>query len=636
MLNRLSLKFKLVAAFTLVAVALLIVGAVGYFGARAHSDRLETLTQHLLPASTALSQMRRAAVEIELATTRLATSKLAKSDIAEFNARVEMFSAAYEKAAHDYSSLSATQSKVVGSETLLHDIKNDWNDIKTVTLKMQEMVKTKPELAHDALAVMAGTELGPLFARHSSKIEKVLNAQNAAVSEYVESSSDIKIKTIVSIALSLAAGLAICLALGIVFSSSLSRSLTDISERLSGGATDVAEASVKISQTGMQLSEAATQQAAALQQTVASVDQVNAMITKNAENAAQSQEISMNCNETASKGKRAVDEMIHSIDEISRSNNEIMAQVEASNNQINEIVKVIAEIGNKTKVINDIVFQTKLLSFNASVEAARAGEHGKGFAVVAEEVGNLAQMSGNAAKEISTMLDESIRKVEHIAEQTRTNVEKLVVVGRDKVAAGTVTAKRCAEILDEIVTSVDDVNRMVSEIATASMEQAQGIREINKAMTQLDQVTQQNAASSQSSAQSSEKLAEQAKHFRLVVDTLMTTIHGTQSSVKHHASRSKGAVHKVAFEASNARLVAHSKPSSTSAGHSPVEAQVKNVKKPVMGLVSKSNSLPPRSAPAAVAASAPKSPSSQRAEALRSVSGSDVIPDENDPRFEDV
>lgn len=102
--------------------------------------------------------------------------------------------------------------------------------------------------------------------------------------------------------------------------------------------------------------------------------------------------------------------MIHSITEISESNDRIMSQVADGNRKISEIVQVISEIGNKTKVINDIVFQTKLLSFNASVEAARAGEHGKGFAVVAEEVGNLAQMSGNAAKEISDMLNGSVSR----------------------------------------------------------------------------------------------------------------------------------------------------------------------------------------------------------------------------------
>lgn len=119
--------------------------------------------------------------------------------------------------------------------------------------------------------------------------------------------------------------------------------------------------------------------------------------------------------------------MLNSIDEISQSNDSIADQTRQNNEKINEIVKLISDIGNKTKVINEIVFQTKLLSFNASVEAVRVGEYGKGFAVVAEEVGNLAnKMSGNAAKEISSLLDESQRKTAQIVKETESKVDELI------------------------------------------------------------------------------------------------------------------------------------------------------------------------------------------------------------------
>jgi len=215
-----------------------------------------------------------------------------------------------------------------------------------------------------------------------------------------------------------------------------------------------------------------------------------------------------------------------SIQEISSSNGEIMKQVEASNQEISHIVKVIAEIGNKTKVINDIVFQTKLLSFNASVEAARAGEHGKGFAVVAEEVGNLAQMSGNAAKEITAMLDDSIRKVEKTVNDTKIKVEQLMVTGRGKIEAGVVTSRKCGEALDQIVQNVDQLGQMVGEISAASQEQAQGVQEINRAMAQLDQVTQQNASASQEAANAAAQLNVQADSLRGIVRTLEKLVQG--------------------------------------------------------------------------------------------------------------
>lgn len=314
-----------------------------------------------------------------------------------------------------------------------------------------------------------------------------------------------------------------------LISSSISKSLLEVASGLTERARSVEQVALQISSASDGLSAATTQQAAALQETTAAIEETSAMISKNAENAKISTEVSEQSQETASRGQGAVSEMLNSIGEISNSNNEIMSQIEDSNREISEIVKVISEIGNKTKVINDIVFQTKLLSFNASVEAARAGEHGKGFAVVAEEVGNLAQMSGNAAKEISEMLDSSIRKVEMIVQNTQSKVGSLVQNGKEKVSAGTETAKRSSEILEQIVANVGRVSSLVSEISVASQEQAKGISEINKAMSELDSVAQQNSSASQQTASSAEDLKAQVVGVREMIARLNEVVSGAGS-----------------------------------------------------------------------------------------------------------
>jgi methyl-accepting chemotaxis protein len=214
-----------------------------------------------------------------------------------------------------------------------------------------------------------------------------------------------------------------------------------------------------------------------------------------------------------------------------------MRQIEESNREMSEIIKVITEIGNKTKVINDIVFQTKLLSFNASVEAARAGEHGKGFAVVAEEVGNLAQMSGDAAKEITSMLDGSIQRVGQIVSGTQSKVERLIATGREKVELGTRRANSCGEVLAEFVSRTGLVNQMVQEIAKASQEQSQGVAEITRALNELEQVSQQNAHTSVQCSGSAEDLKRQAGRLKQIVSLLTETVQGgsegpTQPRVK--------------------------------------------------------------------------------------------------------
>ncbi|MCO4754956.1 MAG: hypothetical protein KC478_10785, partial [Bacteriovoracaceae bacterium] len=232
---------------------------------------------------------------------------------------------------------------------------------------------------------------------------------------------------------------------------------------------------------------------------------------------------------------------------IAEGNQNIAAEIKRNNEEISKVVELIGEIGEKTKIINDIVFQTKLLSFNASVEAARAGEHGKGFAVVAEEVGSLAAMSGKAALEITDMLDGSIKQVEDIVDTARDKVEVLMAKSQKNVEQGTRTANECENALDEILQNVASVNEMVREIASASAEQSSGVAEVTKAMQELDQTTHQNTAVAQESSAMARQLKDQADELKLGVNELMSIINGANNE-KNHAveavSRTKVSVNK--------------------------------------------------------------------------------------------
>ncbi len=321
-------------------------------------------------------------------------------------------------------------------------------------------------------------------------------------------------------------GVAFGLISSIWFTSSLSKSLSKIADHLSDSANQLTSASNQIAVSSKDLSESASQQSSSLEQTAASLEQITAMISKASEGAQTTSESSEDSQRRAEEGRGAAAQMLTSMDEISRSNTAIMEQVNSSQQQMSEIVRVIQEIGSKTKVINEIVFQTKLLSFNASVEAARAGEHGKGFAVVAEEVGSLAQMSGNAAKEISDMLNESISKVESIVQNTTSTVEVLIAKGKDKVDTGVQVAQKCSDLLNEIVQNISRVSALSHEISVATKEQAQGVGEINKAMGQLDSATQKTSSSSQETAESAAHLSDQAELLRGAVGELITIIEG--------------------------------------------------------------------------------------------------------------
>lgn len=301
--------------------------------------------------------------------------------------------------------------------------------------------------------------------------------------------------------------------------SGITKSLNVASQRVTGFSSDVAESS-------QILSQAATQQAASLEQTSASLEQITAMIAKSAGNAKEAATSTTESLKIVGEGQAAVSQMVKSMDEIQTSQDELAKQVEGNNNQMSEILGVIHEINAKTKVINEIVFQTKLLSFNASVEAARAGEHGKGFSVVAEEIGNLARMSGDSSKQIANMLDGGITKVEKIVKTSRSDMEKFLTSGKERVELGVSQANRCSAVLKKILANAEHVSLLAAGISQSSLEQAQGITEINKALNQLDMVTQQNTATSETTASAAHELSEQGKTLSTVLEKLNETVSG--------------------------------------------------------------------------------------------------------------
>lgn len=412
------------------------------------------------------------------------------------------------------------------------------------------------------------------------------------------------------------------------FSIYIGLKLRSIIDRLSTSATQVSKTSSESENSSGQLSSAVTQQASSLQQTMASAEQISAMISQNADSASKAK-ATVEANDQATReGSNAVQEMVHAISEISATNDKILHQMESSNREFSEIVNIISEIGDKTKVINDIVFQTKLLSFNASVEAARAGEHGKGFAVVAEEVGNLAQMSGNAAKEITNMLTTSIKRVNSIVEQTKSRVEELVEVGRDKVSTGQSTANRCKSALDLLGRNAATLTAMVTEIAHASKEQAQGVKEINAAIAQLDQVTQQNSVVAQHSSAQAADLMGETSSLQQIVGELAGFVNGDGAGAAGHRGQ---AVEPVADG---------KRPRSGSAGRDSVR---RNSEASDQGLDAREDAdfgrvvkLRAKGSNAAEMKNLPgtRAQASKRV-AEKLAAGSDVVPSADNPKFED-
>jgi methyl-accepting chemotaxis protein len=292
------------------------------------------------------------------------------------------------------------------------------------------------------------------------------------------------------------------------FANHLAKQLLGITLQISNASSTVSLGSESLSTSAVDLSGSVQIQASAVQETASSLEEISAMIRRNSDNASNAKESTIASLNSVKNGQQSVGNMLAAMNEINNNNNAFNEFMVKNSEELGQIANVITNISEKTKVINDIVFQTKLLSFNASVEAARAGEQGKGFSVVAEEVGNLAEMSGNAASEIKSLLDDSIIKVNSIVLTTKVEVEKLVNAGKDKIQAGVKRAHECDSALNEINTTVSSVESLVSEVADASGEQSQGIDEVNKAMGLIDNAVNQNTAATKNVAESATSVLE--------------------------------------------------------------------------------------------------------------------------------
>jgi methyl-accepting chemotaxis protein len=323
---------------------------------------------------------------------------------------------------------------------------------------------------------------------------------------------------------------------GLVFSwlvnLSLIRTLRNIVNGLGAQTNALDSHTQEVDKSAQGLADSSQEQASAVQETASAIEEINSMVSKTAENSKRLAESSESGLATVQQGQSAVQQMLSEMEAIKAANVSAMKQIQNGNEQIKRIVTVVAQIGEKTKIINEIVFQTKLLSFNASVEAARAGEHGKGFAVVAEEVGNLAKVSGASAKEISDMLEQGIKEVNEIVASNSSIIEKGMKDSGAKIDLGKRAAEQCGGIFLKIVDQVGQVSRLSSEISLAIEEQKSGMKEIGSAIRIFSASADSNSSSARKSVALSSELQESFTSLTSLMNALSTLVTGAATSAQ--------------------------------------------------------------------------------------------------------
>lgn len=505
MLSQMTIGKKLTSAFGGMVVLVLGLGGAAYWSVGNLGSELEEavkVTAKKLDVVNAL----RARVQELVATNRGVQLAYVNNDTERARANMQKLDAAYNRIGAQIQEIRPLLHTEAG-KAALNLIQTHIASWKPLSDQYIEMGKEKKfSDAHQFL----NQKIMPLVNEMEKAGEDLAKQQRDFLGESeAQAAADVSRArwiVVIFIALSLGVG-AVVIATVRQISRSLQHAVTELSE----GAEQTASAASQVSSSSQVLAQGSSEQAASLEETSASSEEINSMARKNTENSRSAADLVASSQQKFGEANRALDGMVVAMSEI--------------NSQSDKISRII-------KTIDEIAFQTNILALNAAVEAARAGEAGMGFAVVADEVRNLAQRCAQAAKDTAAMIEESIAK---------SNDGKVKV---DQVAAS----------IRAVTEEAGRIKMLVDEVSLSSQEQARGIDQIGKAITQMEQVTQRNAASAEESAAAAEELNAQSETMRGVVDRLTSMVgggaEGVQRKVRRPAKLERThAVHKVAAKA---------------------------------------------------------------------------------------
>jgi methyl-accepting chemotaxis protein len=387
---------------------------------------------------------------------------------------------AREKYDYDWKAVTSTVTNAKGKETRATTVTAQKMS-RPLNDQVINLVKAGKNIeATDLLAHKAGTAIDEWIITLDNGLNLQMERSKLEYSVAMKASNNTLTMMIILSIISILLGIFVTL----FVTGSVAKPIKQIVNSLNESALQVASASDQLSASAQQLSQGSSEQASSIEETSASLQESSAMLKQNSANTQQAVQLSGHAQDSADKGKQEMQKMMNSMDEIRKSS---------------------AQIAKIIKVIDDIAFQTNILALNAAIEAARAGESGLGFAVVAEEVRNLAGRSAQAAKDTTAIIQSNI----------------------ELSGEGVLGAERVREALNEITTHVKKVRELMEEIASASYEQTEGIEQVNRAMEQIEAITQINASNSEESAAAAEELNTQAESLKLMVSELSEVVNGS-------------------------------------------------------------------------------------------------------------
>lgn len=422
MLNRLSFGTKLIFMGAMTSILIISIGIISYVLENKVDQNYRFVIEKTVPKMELVNQMLLNYRNLRISLGALVIPGLSKTAAETALETITSEIKTYDEIEKAYSDLGF----INGQKELFEKNHSAWEEFKTIAQEIPELYKKGTPDATQKIYSLSLNESVEKAAIYKASVDSLIAFHKKILADKAKAAEDEASTATTSIWIFITVSVLLGLGVSLTISISASRELKAIAGGLIGNVSEVSGTVSDLTSSASALSAAANTQASSIQETSASVEEIRSMVERNTENTIESARLSGLSKQHANTGQSSVKDMIDAMNDITESNKLIEEEIENSNRRLTEIVGIIAEIENKTAVINEIVFQTKLLSFNASVEAARAGDNGKGFAVVAQEVGNLANMSGRAAKEITALLAQSTQKVNSIVQETTTRVRQLM------------------------------------------------------------------------------------------------------------------------------------------------------------------------------------------------------------------
>jgi methyl-accepting chemotaxis protein len=524
LLQKMSMRWRLGTVLIVSTLSLVFIGGVGVVTIQSVNRMITTLTADTIPSMDVIMSLEKTLKKCQIGLLELTLPGISDADIEKTYHQTKAELESFEPQLKKLVGLAATSAETEQAKL----IEKGW-------LEFQAEINRSLDLAISGSA--ADREVfADRYRNHIHALQAVIHKNLEQLSAWKSEQSRVQSVEAESLTqksrygmMAIVGFLLILITVsGVFLIRNIDRSLHAIMSTVQINSHAVFASAKRVETLSQTLDEGAQGTSRSLQLCVANLTEITQMVDSSHQNANRSMQLASLAQEASLAGDQAVTQIAEAMQTIDQATQNFVRKMEDRAKDVSMIERIFHDVTEKTRLINDIVFQTKLLSFNASVEAARAGEYGKGFAVVAEEVGKLSKMTGDVAGEISKLLSESTEQVKVIADRIQETSMQVRSDATSAVKSGIARVERGREHLKSIVQHSIDVKFNTDQISAATREQSQAIQGISEALQQLQQMADANASRAHDSSDIVHKLLDSAGKMEKTVERLQSFLDGLE------------------------------------------------------------------------------------------------------------